>query len=162
MAAAFIAPDLAWPDRQTPLAGDKAANCVCMRSWAVALPTHHAACADQHQPLLQLYDGLYDGPGAVALWWLRSCISPSGLLLPWIFFVVPTCLPVCCVLCAAGIDMTDAQLQVAIKHSGAWQQHLGYAQPNMRWVESLSAAYMSSMLGQSRMPRKAPDWLQRC
>jgi hypothetical protein len=33
-----------------------------------------------------------------------------------------------------GIDMTDAQLAFANKHSTAWQQHLGYAQPNMRWV----------------------------
>jgi hypothetical protein len=30
-----------------------------------------------------------------------------------------------------GIDMTDAQLAFANKHSTAWQQHLGYAQPNM-------------------------------
>jgi ubiquinone/menaquinone biosynthesis C-methylase UbiE len=34
-----------------------------------------------------------------------------------------------------GIDMTDAQLAFANKHSAAWQQHLGYAQPNMRYVK---------------------------
>jgi ubiquinone/menaquinone biosynthesis C-methylase UbiE len=49
-----------------------------------------------------------------------------------------------CYVCAAlvgekgfvtGIDMTDAQLAFANKHSAAWQQHLGYAQPNMRYVK---------------------------
>jgi hypothetical protein len=30
--------------------------------------------------------------------------------------------------------MTDAQLAYANKHSTAWQQHLGYAEPNMRSV----------------------------
>jgi ubiquinone/menaquinone biosynthesis C-methylase UbiE len=43
-----------------------------------------------------------------------------------------------------GIDMTDAQLAFANKHSTAWQQHLGYTQPNMRFVkgniEQLEAA----------------------
>lgn len=46
-----------------------------------------------------------------------------------------------CYVCAAlvgekgfvtGLDMTDAQLAHATQHSTAWQQHLGYKQPNMR------------------------------
>lgn len=46
-----------------------------------------------------------------------------------------------CYVCAAlvgekgfvtGVDMTDAQLAHATQHSTAWQQHLGYKQPNMR------------------------------
>eukprot|EP00878_Enallax_costatus_P015239 GHUV01015953.1.p1 GENE.GHUV01015953.1~~GHUV01015953.1.p1 ORF type:complete len:180 (+),score=28.32 GHUV01015953.1:169-708(+) len=49
-----------------------------------------------------------------------------------------------CYVCAAlvgekgfltGIDMTPAQLEVAEQHSAAWQQHLGYAQPNMKFVK---------------------------
>lgn len=43
-----------------------------------------------------------------------------------------------CCCCCPGIDMTDAQLAYADKHSTAWQQHLGYAQPNMRSVVVLT------------------------
>lgn len=50
------------------------------------------------------------------------------------------CLPVM----PLGIDMTDAQLVFANKHSTAWQQQLGYSQPNMQFVkgaiEQLEAA----------------------
>ncbi|WIA21587.1 hypothetical protein OEZ85_000776 [Tetradesmus obliquus] len=58
-----------------------------------------------------------------------------------------------CYVCAAlvgekgfvtGLDMTPAQLQVAQRHSEAWQQQLGYAAPNMRFlqgrIEELAAA----------------------
>ena len=34
-----------------------------------------------------------------------------------------------------GVDMTEAQLAVARKHADAWAKHLGYAQPNMRFVK---------------------------
>jgi hypothetical protein len=35
----------------------------------------------------------------------------------------------------AGLDMTPAQLDVAQRHSAAWQQQLGYAAPNMRFLQ---------------------------
>ncbi|KAF6263798.1 S-adenosyl-L-methionine-dependent methyltransferase [Scenedesmus sp. NREL 46B-D3] len=58
-----------------------------------------------------------------------------------------------CYVCAAlvgeegfvtGLDMTPAQLEVAQRHSAAWQQQLGYAALNMRFlqgkIEELAAA----------------------
>jgi hypothetical protein len=38
-------------------------------------------------------------------------------------------------LVLAGLDMTSAQLEVAQRHSAAWQQQLGYAAPNMRFLQ---------------------------
>lgn len=63
-----------------------------------------------------------------------SCYSPAT-----------TCLCLMCLpVMPLGIDMTDAQLVFANKHSTAWQQQLGYSQPNMQFVkgaiEQLEAA----------------------
>jgi SAM-dependent methyltransferase len=47
-------------------------------------------------------------------------------------------------LIIAGLDMTPVQLDVAQQHCTAWQQQLGYASPNMRFlqgkIEELAAA----------------------
>jgi hypothetical protein len=37
--------------------------------------------------------------------------------------------------CSAGVDMTQAQLDLALKYRDQWAQQLGYAGPNMRFIK---------------------------
>ena len=42
-----------------------------------------------------------------------------------------------CGVCYTGVDMTPAQLEVAQRYANDWATQLGYASPNMRFVQVL-------------------------